>query len=92
MEFEVFGRVQNVCFRQYTYEKAKTLGLVGWVRNVNQTRTVKGVVEGPAEHVDQMRVWLSKEGSPKSHIDGLNQTTTPIQTLTFKQFTIQPTE
>jgi acylphosphatase len=31
--FRVVGRVQGVCFRQWTQEQAQALGLAGWVRN-----------------------------------------------------------
>ena len=33
LEYEVFGKVQGVFFRKYTNEKAKSLGLRGWVKN-----------------------------------------------------------
>ncbi|KAJ8962775.1 hypothetical protein NQ318_001174 [Aromia moschata] len=31
--------------------------------------TVKGVVEGPPQKVNQMKYWLEKTGSPQSRID-----------------------
>ena len=33
LEYEVFGRVQGVFFRKFTNEKARSLGLRGWVKN-----------------------------------------------------------
>lgn len=60
MEFEVFGRVQNVCFRQFTSDKAKQLNLVGWVMNDLRAKTVKGVVEGRSEPIEEMQHWLAK--------------------------------
>ncbi|XP_069395195.1 acylphosphatase-2-like isoform X2 [Paralichthys olivaceus] len=52
---------------QYTEQEGLRLGLVGWVRNT-RSGTVQGQVQGPAEEVEEMKVWLSKEGSPSSRI------------------------
>ncbi|XP_056291142.1 acylphosphatase-2-like isoform X3 [Pseudoliparis swirei] len=52
---------------QYTEKKGLQLGLVGWVRNTYHG-TVEGQVQGPATMVEDMKVWLSKEGSPTSRI------------------------
>ncbi|XP_068597253.1 acylphosphatase-2-like isoform X1 [Brachionichthys hirsutus] len=67
VDFEVFGRVQGVCFRMYTEDKGLRLGLVGWVKNTSGG-TVVGQVQGPAATVEEMKEWLSKEGSPSSRI------------------------
>ncbi|MET0567131.1 MAG: acylphosphatase [Acidimicrobiia bacterium] len=53
----VSGRVQQVGYRQSCRQMARSLGLVGWVRN-----TADGMVEvfaqGPAEEVDRLVGWL----------------------------------
>ncbi|XP_045921785.1 acylphosphatase-2-like [Micropterus dolomieu] len=67
VDFEIFGYVQGVCFRMYTEKKGLQLGLVGWVKNTHGG-TVVGQVQGPADMVEKMKVWLSKEGSPSSRI------------------------
>ncbi|XP_068588004.1 acylphosphatase-2-like isoform X1 [Cebidichthys violaceus] len=67
VDFEISGHVQGVCFRMYSEEKGLQLGLVGWVRNTYHG-TVEGQVQGPANMVAEMKVWLSKEGSPSSRI------------------------
>ncbi|XP_027030352.1 acylphosphatase-2-like [Tachysurus fulvidraco] len=67
VDFEIFGNVQGVCFRMYTERKGLNLGLVGWVKNTNKG-TVVGQVQGPRNLVKEMKVWLSKEGSPSSRI------------------------
>ncbi|KAF3707913.1 Acylphosphatase-2 [Channa argus] len=67
VDFEIFGYVQGVCFRMYTEREGLRLGLVGWVKNT-YSGTVVGQVQGPADRVEEMKVWLSKEGSPSSRI------------------------
>ncbi|XP_067288518.1 acylphosphatase-2 isoform X3 [Pseudorasbora parva] len=68
VDFEVFGNVQGVCFRMYTEEEGKKLGVTGWVKNTRQG-TVVGQVQGPPEKVTEMKYWLSNVGSPSSRID-----------------------
>lgn len=31
--------------------------------------TVKGIIQGPRNKIEEMKEWLSKEGSPASRID-----------------------
>ncbi|XP_031453714.1 acylphosphatase-2 isoform X3 [Phasianus colchicus] len=63
VDYEVFGRVQGVCFRMYTEEEARKLGVVGWVKNTRQG-TVTGQVQGPEDKVNAMKFWhqLSMQG------------------------------
>ncbi|KAM4804631.1 acylphosphatase-2 isoform X2 [Urocitellus parryii] len=68
VDYEVFGRVQGVCFRMYTEGEAKKIGVVGWVKNTSKG-TVTGQVQGPEDKVNSMKSWLSKIGSPSSRID-----------------------
>ena len=85
LEYEVFGKVQGVFFRKYTNEKAKSLGLRGWVKNTRYAQTclvifysnlfplrdgtVTGELEGEQARVTEMRSWLETKGSPQSRID-----------------------
>uniref|UniRef100_A0AAQ6IAW0 acylphosphatase n=1 Tax=Anabas testudineus TaxID=64144 RepID=A0AAQ6IAW0_ANATE len=64
VDFEIFGHVQGL---YYTEREGLRLGLVGWVKNTF-SGTVVGQVQGPADMVEEMKVWLSKEGSPTSRI------------------------
>lgn len=66
--FEVFGKVQGVSFRAFTLKKANTLGLVGWCMNTS-TGTVIGEIQGSADAVHVMKVWLKETGSPSSRVD-----------------------
>ena len=53
----VSGRVQQVGYRQSCRQMARSLGLVGWVRNVADGR-VEVFAQGPAEEVDRLVGWL----------------------------------
>jgi acylphosphatase len=55
VDFEVHGRVQGVFFRAFTGDKARQLGLVGWVRNTN-AGTVQGSAQGPADKLEEFKV------------------------------------
>ncbi|KAL1006212.1 hypothetical protein UPYG_G00069320 [Umbra pygmaea] len=68
VDFEIFGNVQGVCFRMYTEDQGKKLGVSGWVKNTRQG-TVVGQVQGPYNKVNEMKMWLRKVGSPSSRID-----------------------
>ncbi|XP_035967279.1 acylphosphatase-2 isoform X2 [Halichoerus grypus] len=54
VDYEVFGRVQGVCFRMYTEDEAKKIGVVGWVKNTSKG-TVTGQVQGPEEKVNSIK-------------------------------------
>ncbi|XP_026179813.1 acylphosphatase-2-like isoform X1 [Mastacembelus armatus] len=68
VDFEIFGNVQGVCFRMYTEDEGRSLGLSGWVKNTRQG-TVIGQIQGPQDKVDTMKNWLKNIGSPSSRID-----------------------
>ncbi|XP_072123165.1 acylphosphatase-2-like isoform X2 [Mobula birostris] len=53
IDYEISGRVQGVCFRMYTEDQARKLGVVGWVRNTRRG-TVDGQVQGKEELVESM--------------------------------------
>ncbi|XP_030413586.1 acylphosphatase-2 isoform X3 [Gopherus flavomarginatus] len=54
VDYEVFGRVQGVCFRMYTEDEARKMGVVGWVKNTRQG-TVTGQVQGPEDKVNAIK-------------------------------------
>uniref|UniRef100_A0A8C9TS80 Acylphosphatase 2 n=2 Tax=Scleropages formosus TaxID=113540 RepID=A0A8C9TS80_SCLFO len=51
----------------YSEAEGQRLGLSGWVKNTRRG-TVVGQVQGPPHLVNEMKVWLSEEGSPGSRI------------------------
>jgi len=65
----VSGRVQGVFFRQNTLERAKALGLKGWVRNTKDGK-VEAVFEGEKEKIERILEWM-KKGPPLARVDGL---------------------
>lgn len=63
----VSGMVQGVCFRAYTRDAARDLGVRGWVRNLPDGN-VEAVIEGTSDTVRAMVAWL-RRGSPMSRVD-----------------------
>ena len=53
----VSGRVQGVCFRYYTQERARQLHIRGWVRNLH-SRQVEAVIEGKGSDISNMIDWM----------------------------------
>jgi acylphosphatase len=61
------GRVQGVFFRVETRERARSLGLAGWVRN-NPDGTVEAVFQGERDRVDSMLAWC-RRGPAGAHVE-----------------------
>jgi acylphosphatase len=59
--FEIFGKVQGVFFRKHTEQRARELGLVGWVENTTGG-SVRGQAQGREADVAAMRKWLAETG------------------------------
>jgi acylphosphatase len=55
----VHGAVQGVFFRVEARDRARSLGLAGWVRNVPDG-TVEAVLEGDDERVESMVEWCRR--------------------------------
>jgi acylphosphatase len=60
----VHGRVQGVGFRYSTQAEARTLGILGYARNLDDG-SVEVLAWGEAEQVDALIAWL-KAGGPRS--------------------------
>jgi len=54
MTVRVTGRVQGVGFRWWSRRQAETLGLVGWVMNGDDERSVELVAEGRPDALDEL--------------------------------------
>lgn len=55
----VHGSVQGVFFRVETRDRARSLGVSGWVRNLRDG-SVEAVFEGPDEGVESMVEWCRR--------------------------------
>lgn len=55
----ISGRVQGVFFRANTRDRARELGLGGWVRNLPDGR-VEAVFEGEEDRVREMIEWCHR--------------------------------
>jgi acylphosphatase len=64
MTARVTGRVQGVGFRWWSRRQAEALGLVGWVMNGDDERSVELVAEGRPEALDELERLL--RGGPDS--------------------------
>jgi len=72
------GQVQGVWFRKSTEEKARSLGLDGWVRNLPDGRVelmAGGVRAG------ELRAWVEAGGPPTARVDRVEDGHAPEQTL-----------
>jgi acylphosphatase len=58
-EVVVRGSVQGVFFRVETHDRARSLGLSGWVRNMPDG-TVAAAFQGDDERVDSMVEWCRR--------------------------------
>jgi acylphosphatase len=63
----VHGAVQGVFFRVEARDRARSLGLAGWVRNVPDG-TVEAVLEGDDERVESMVEW-SRRGPAGARVE-----------------------
>lgn len=72
--FIVHGRVQGVFFRAGTRERARELGLTGWVKNLPDGR-VEARAHGPANALDTFHDWL-RQGPPAAHVTRVDATPT----------------
>ena len=65
----VSGRVQGVFFRSVTGDKARKLGVNGWVRNLADGR-VETVFEGDETNVKQL-IDFCRKGTPGARVTNL---------------------
>ena len=71
VQLRVTGRVQGVAFRAWTQERARALGLRGWVRN-DPDGAVSALIEGPRDAVETMLEAL-KDGPAAASVETIEQ-------------------
>ena len=64
--FRISGRVQGVCFRMYTQEQARRLGVVGWVRNLPDG-DVEVLAEAEEDSLTAFLEWC-RQGPSYAHV------------------------
>jgi acylphosphatase len=69
VQAHVTGRVQGVSFRWYTQERARALGVAGWVRN-EPDGSVLVHAEGDPEAVDALVDWC-RTGPALARVSGV---------------------
>ena len=68
----ISGRVQGVCFRYYTRETARRLGVHGWVKNLNDGR-VELTASGDEAAMNRFEEWIA-HGPPGAQVTDLQKT------------------
>ena len=64
----VYGRVQGIGFRFFTRERAKRLGLTGYVRNLPDGGTVEVMAEGEKDKLENLITYL-RAGPPGARVE-----------------------
>lgn len=72
----VRGRVQGVGFRWWARSTAESLGLVGWVMNSDDERSVELVAEGRRADLDELERLL-RIGPPGARVDSVTVERSP---------------
>lgn len=69
-KIRITGLVQGVFYRQSAREKARALGISGWVRNCFDG-SVEAEIAGAGDKVDEMIGWC-RVGPPHARVDGVD--------------------
>lgn len=73
----VYGEVQGVGYRYSAHLAAREIGVSGWVRN-RYDGTVEAEIEGAADEVERMLVWLAR-GPRSARVSSLTTADAPIE-------------
>ncbi|MCX8648942.1 acylphosphatase [Gilliamella sp. B2776] len=71
LKIQVSGRVQGVGFRFFTQQKAKKLGLLGYVKNLDNG-DVEILVQGDSLQITQFTEWLNHGGPSSARISNVS--------------------
>ena len=78
------GRVQGVFYRKWTQERARHLGVAGWIRN-REDGAVEGVFAGRVDAVEAL-VDACRAGPPAARVEGID--VTPAETPNGDGFSV----
>lgn len=87
VHFVVSGVVQGVGYRQSCRHVARSLGLVGWVRN-NPEGTVELLAQGDEAAIDVLTAWVW-DGPSHARVSGV-ESDVVAEDATLADFFIQP--
>ncbi|HAI98910.1 TPA: acylphosphatase [Candidatus Peribacteria bacterium] len=80
--FKITGHVQGVFFRANTRSRARTWGVVGWIRN-NPDGTVEVFAQGSEDSLKKMEEWC-KTGPPAAVVESV--TALDAKPAAYKEF------
>lgn len=83
-DIKVYGKVQGVFYRANTVRCANELGILGWVKNVDDG-SVHICAEGTKQQLEKMIKWC-KEGPAYARVEQVSYSEGPVQE--FKGFRI----
>jgi acylphosphatase len=75
----IYGRVQGVCYRMWTGERASKYGLTGWVRN-RSDGSVEALFQGDEELVKSM-IRECRKGPDMAHVDNIETQDAALENL-----------
>ncbi|MCX8580501.1 acylphosphatase [Gilliamella sp. B3482] len=70
IKIQVSGRVQGVGFRFFTYQQAKKLNLLGYVKNLDNGN-VEIIALGESKQIDSLVNWLNYGGPTSAKISNI---------------------
>lgn len=80
-KLNIGGKVQGVCFRQYTLFEAQKLNLKGTVQNLSDG-SVEIFAQGTDEQIEKLKQWAWK-GSPFSRVETVNSSMIEIKSAFY---------
>ena len=83
----VCGRVQGVFYRAWTCQRARELGVMGWVWNLHNG-SVEARLEGEEEAVERL-IHQMREGPPGAQVTDLEFNEVELENLDY--FDVRPT-
>jgi len=71
LHLKIHGLVQGVYFRSSARQKARELGLSGWVKNMPDD-TVETVAEGKENNLNEYKKWC-ETGPPEARVENIQE-------------------